>query len=386
MDLLFDYIQFLIKTGTIVVAVIIVIMFISANAVRRSADKNTTGHLSVKFMNEFYQSMGSTIEEASMTPDQLKKQRKIEKNQKKKSKASKKKSSPKAPVVTEEKVTAEESTEYSSENAKEAEEDKKSKPAFASLDHEEGEDRSNVYVVAFKGDVEASTVDQLTHSISAVLTQATPEDEVVVRVESPGGVVHSYGHAASQLMRVRNAGVKLTVAVDEVAASGGYMMAVVANKIIAAPFALVGSIGVAAEIPNVNRLLKKHDIDYEIITAGEFKRTLSVFGENTDAARQKFSQEIHDVHTLFKDFVIQHRSDVDVDVVATGESWYGQRAIDLNLIDEIQTSDEYIMKSCQTSNVYEVTWHPKKKNVSDVLSQVVSSITAFTQWIRRGIH
>ncbi len=176
----------------------------------------------------------------------------------------------------------------------------------------------------------------------ALLSLATPKDEVVLRLESGGGMVHSYGLASSQLARIRQAGVPLTVCIDKVAASGGYMMACIGEKIISAPFAILGSIGVVAQLPNVNRLLKKHDIDFEVLTAGEYKRTLTVFGENTEKGREKFQEDLDITHQLFKNFVSRYRPQLAIDEVATGEVWLGVAALDKQLVDELQTSDEYL--------------------------------------------
>lgn len=367
MEILWDYLSFLLQTITVVVAIVVVIAVISSIALRRTADRGQIGHLSVRYLNDFYDAMRSTIEEAALTQGQVKKHRKTERKEKKQKEKAESKSST-------EKVIADTKPESSSEDEDTAQEEKETE--------QQDDTQKSVFVLGFKGDLEASKVERLKHEISAILTQATKQDEVVVKVDSPGGVVHSYGYAASQLMRVRKAGIKLTVAVDEVAASGGYMIAVVADQILAAPFALVGSIGVAAEIPNVNRLLKKYDIDYEIITAGEFKRTLSVFGENTDAARKKFLEEIEDVHELFKEFVSTHRPHVDLNVVATGESWYGERALARNLIDDIMTSDEYIMQACDTARVLELTWHPPKKQLSDLLNQTATTMLSIARWLK----
>ena len=210
--------------------------------------------------------------------------------------------------------------------------------------------------------------------INAILSQAGDGDEVIARVESPGGLVHGYGLAASQLLRIRERNLKLVVAVDKVAASGGYLMAAVANRVIAAPFAVVGSIGVVAQIPNVHRLLKKKDVDVEVITAGKYKRTLTVFGENTEEGRQKFIEDMEDLHTLFQEFVADKRPALDLDKVATGEAWYGQRAIDLNLVDEIMTSDEYLMNKCADSDVFEIRWTEPQKPLEKLLAQVESSV------------
>lgn len=225
----------------------------------------------------------------------------------------------------------------------------------------EAQVKPRVFVLNFKGDIRAQAVSGLRQEITAVLSMAKPRDEVVVRLESPGGMVHAYGLASSQLQRIKEHGINLTVCVDKVAASGGYMMACVANKILAAPFAILGSIGVIAQMPNFNRLLKKHDIDFELITAGEYKRTLTVLGENTRKGREKFVEEIEDIHLLFKEFVVQHRPELDIEKVATGEHWFGQRAIDRGLVDELMTSDEYIAKACEASDVFEVKYVEKKR-------------------------
>ncbi|WP_170308299.1 protease SohB [Parashewanella tropica] len=217
------------------------------------------------------------------------------------------------------------------------------------------------FVIDFKGSIDAHEVSSLREEVSAVLAIATKEDEVIVNVESGGGMVHGYGLASSQLDRIRQAEIPLTVCVDKVAASGGYMMACVANHIYAAPFAIVGSIGVVAQIPNFNRLLKKHDIDYEQHTAGDFKRTLTVFGENTEEGRKKFQQEIEETHELFKDFVTQYRPELALEKVATGEHWFGKQALELGLIDAIRTSDDLIMKKAQERTVYKVQYQIKKK-------------------------
>lgn len=214
-----------------------------------------------------------------------------------------------------------------------------------------------VFVMDFDGDLQASGVDALRQEITAVLTRAGTGDEVVVRLESAGGLVHGYGLAASQLGRVTAAGVTLTVCVDRVAASGGYLMACVADRILAAPFAILGSIGVMAQIPNIHRLLKRHDIDIELLTAGQYKRTLTVLGENTEEGRRKFQQDLETVHELFKRHVATRRTTLDIDRVATGEIWLGTQALEHNLIDGVQTSDEYLAASAGAgAAIYQVTY------------------------------
>ena len=230
-------------------------------------------------------------------------------------------------------------------------------------------ERNRVFVLDFNGDVRATEVSQLREEVTAVLSVANKGDEVLLRLESPGGVVHGYGLAASQLSRVLGQGLNLTVAVDKVAASGGYMMACIGTRILAAPFAVLGSIGVVAELPNFHRLLKKYDVDMEVMTAGEYKRTLTMFGENTDQGREKFQEEIEDVHDLFKSFVAENRPSVDVEAVSTGEAWYGQRALDRNLVDELKTSDEYLVECCDAADVFHVRFVEHKSNVDRLMDR-----------------
>ena len=222
------------------------------------------------------------------------------------------------------------------------------------------EDKHNIYVLNFNGDIKASQVDKMREEISAILLFAKKDDQVVVNLESPGGMVHGYGLASSQLKRITDKGIHLTVCVDKVAASGGYMMACIADKIIAAPFAVIGSIGVVAQVPNIHKLLKKNDIDVELHTAGKYKRTLTMIGENTEEGREKFREDLNETHELFKQFVHQNRRRLDIDEVANRDVWYGSQAIKHNLIDEISTSDEFLNTCCETHNVWEVSFKVKK--------------------------
>ncbi len=220
--------------------------------------------------------------------------------------------------------------------------------------------RARLYVLDFDGDLHASAVSQLREEITALLQVLRKEDEVLLRLESEGGLVHAYGLAASQLKRLRDRQIKLTVAVDKVAASGGYLMACIGDTILAAPFAIVGSIGVVAQIPNVHRLLKKHDIDVEVHTAGIHKRTLTMLGQNTDAAREKFREELEDTHALFKQFVTEHRPQVAIDQVSTGEHWFGTRALAIQLVDTLKTSDDYLLERAPAADLYAVRYRRKK--------------------------
>lgn len=225
---------------------------------------------------------------------------------------------------------------------------------------DEQERRKRLFVIEFAGDMKASDVSALRETITGVLTIAAPQDEVVALIESSGGLVHAYGLAASQLQRIRDAGIPLTACVDKVAASGGYMMACVANRILSAPFAIIGSIGVIAQMPNFNSLLKKHNIGYEQIMAGEYKRTLSLFGENTDKDREKTQEDVDNIHLLFKNFVAHNRPILQIDKVATGEIWHGVDAKRLHLVDDLVTSDDYLTKAAKECDVFQVSYEIKR--------------------------
>ena len=231
------------------------------------------------------------------------------------------------------------------------------------------DERRRIFVCRFDGDMRASAVASLREEITAIVSVARAEDEVVALITSPGGVIHGYGLAASQLRRVRDHGIPLTAVVDKVAASGGYMMACVADRIVAGPFAIIGSIGVVAQMPNFHRFLKKHDIDFEEITAGKYKRTLTLFGENTDDDREKFREEIEDAHELFKEFVLANRPQIDIATIATGEYWYGQRALDHKLVDEIATSDDYLFSRSEETDIFEVTFVRKRSMMDKLFGQ-----------------
>jgi serine protease SohB len=251
---------------------------------------------------------------------------------------------------------------------------KTDKPSKAEAAPAESDPRKKrVFVLSFDGDVKASGVENLARAVTAVLMVAdAAKDEVVVRLESPGGLVHGYGLAAAQLQRIRDKGIPLTATIDKVAASGGYMMAVVANRIVAAPFAIVGSIGVVAQIPNFNRVLKKHEVDLELHTAGEYKRTLTLFGENTQEGREKFKQELEETHGLFKAHIENYRSGLNLSEVATGEHWYGKQAKTLNLVDDIMTSDQYLAEAVNDADVFEISFEARK-TIADKLAGLVSA-------------
>lgn len=247
-----------------------------------------------------------------------------------------------------------------------------------------GETGKRVFVLNFSGDIKASAVAGLREEVTAVLALARPTDEVVVKLENPGGLVHEHGLAASQLLRLRERKIPLTVAVDKVAASGGYLMACVANRILAAPFAILGSVGVLMQLPNLHRLLESHGVDFEQIKGGEFKRTLTLFGQNTDADRARAQADVDDTHALFKAFVKEHRPQLDIDRIATGEHWYGTRALALELCDRLTTSDDYLLERSESAEVYEVSMETPK-SLQDRLAALIraGADTCLGAWAER---
>ena len=335
-----QYALFLAETATVVIAILSILIFILSQRRKLSI---VAGRLSVKDISQEYEQIKDDILMSSMdeleakqyTKD-LKKQKKLEKKQAKLAVKQKQK------------------------------QDKSSNQAAGA--------KPKLFVLSFNGSMDAHEVEELRQEITAVLAIIKPEDQVVIKLESPGGVVHGYGLAASQLLRFRTRNIPFTAVVDKVAASGGYMMACTANKIVAAPFAIVGSIGVVAQIPNFNRLLKKHDVDIELQTAGEYKRTLTMFGENTDEGRQKFKQELEETHLLFKDFVKEYRPNVDIELVATGEHWFAAQAKDKGLVDEISTSDDFILSHLDTHKIISVSFQRKQKLSERISKNVVKSV------------
>lgn len=266
---------------------------------------------------------------------------------------------------------AEQKHQAKQEKKAEKEKAKQEKARLKAGEELETEQKARLFVLKFTGDVQASAVEGLRKEIDAIITLADPEkDEVLLRLESPGGVVHGYGLAASQLERLKDRNIPLTVSVDKIAASGGYMMACVADRIVAAPFAILGSVGVVAQVPNIHRLLKKHDVDVDVMTAGEYKRTVTFVGENTAKGKQKFQQELEETHELFKQFVAKNRPQLSIEHVATGEHWFGQQAITLNLIDEISTSDDLILDAVTNKDVIQIKFHHKKKLAERLGEQV----------------
>lgn len=241
--------------------------------------------------------------------------------------------------------------------------------------------RRRVFVLEFKGDIRATAVPALREEVSAVLGVASKMDEVVLCLENFGGAVHEHGLAASQLKRLREKEVPLTAIVDKGAASGGYLMACVANRIIAAPFAVIGSIGVIAQLPNFHRLLESRGVDFEQITAGRYKRTVTMFGENTDADRAKLREELEEVHALFKQVVTTHRPALDIEAVATGEHWYGSRALELNLVDAVETSDDYLQRAAESADLYKVTFKARPTLQQRVLAALRSGADEAAAWM-----
>jgi serine protease SohB len=307
-EFLTDYGLFLLKTVTVLVALLVLLASIAANAARQR--RSVAGSIRVTLINEQFADMKWALQEHLLPVDELKA---LEKSERKRHKEREKKGVSK-----------------------------------------------RVFVLGFDGDIRANGVESLRHEITAILSVATKDDEVVISLESPGGQVHMYGLAASQLERIRGAGIPLTVCVDKVAASGGYMMACVANRIVAAPFAVLGSIGVVAELPNFNRALKRFDVEYDVFTAGQFKRTVSMLAENTEEGIRKFREELDETHELFKALVQRHRPSLAMDQVATGEHWYGSTALERGLIDQLGTSDDYLFALSSDADLLEVKYETRK--------------------------
>lgn len=342
MELLSEYGLFLAKIATVVIAIIAIAVLL-VNLTQR---KRQRGELRITRLSEQYKEMQEDMSVALLDGHQ---QKMWHKAQKKKHKLEAK---------------------AAKANAKQAQQEV-TKP--------------RVYVLDFKGSMDAHEVSSLREEVTAVLAVAKPQDQVVLRLESPGGVVHGYGLAASQLQRLRDKQIPLTVAVDKVAASGGYMMACVADKIVAAPFAILGSIGVVAQIPNFNRFLKNKEIDIELHTAGQYKRTLTLLGENTEEGRQKFREDLNETHHLFKDFVHRMRPSLDIDQVATGEHWYGIQAQDKGLVDEVGTSDDLLLSLMDGRELVGVRFTQRKRLMDRFTNSTAESVDRLLlRWLQRG--
>lgn len=322
-EFLLEYGLFLLKAITILVVILIII---AAAAAKKSS---ANGELKIVNLNDKYLALKKAIQAATLDKKQLKNKRKA---------------------------------------AKKAEKlEKKATKTQTDIENED-EQHSRLFVIDFEGDIKASSVPSLREEVTAILAAATEYDEVFVNLNNSGGVVHEHGFAASQLVRIKQANLSLTVAVDKVAASGGYMMACVADKIIAAPFAIVGSIGVVAQLPNFHRLLDKAGVDFEQHTAGEYKRNVTMFGKNTDKERQQLKEQLEDIHDLFRGFVTEYRPQLDMKKVGTGQYWYGTKAKHLNLVDELMTSDDYLSKASEKQSLYSVKYEFEKKLIEKLSS------------------
>lgn len=382
MEFLTEYGMFLAKAVTVVIAIAVIIGIIASAGQRnkRSAD----GSIQIVNISDEINDLKEDMEKELLDSEEYKKRKKARKKAEKaeqklnKKKARQQKSS-ENPEDNINSLPVDDSSKQSTD-AKAPDVAKTTKQDVQLTKQQieqksQQTDKTRLFVLDFDGDVEASAVENLREEVTAVVTAAEEGDRVLLRLESPGGMVHAYGLAASQLLRLKDAKLQLVVSVDQVAASGGYMMACVADKIIAAPFAVVGSIGVIAELPNFHRLLKHNKVDYEQHTAGEFKRTLTMFAENTEQGREKFIDELEQVHVLFKQFINENRPELDVEKVATGEHWYARQALQLKLVDQLQTSDDYIIDAAKNSDVYSVTYEIKK-TLSERLSLSLQSIVS----------
>jgi serine protease SohB len=357
LEFLIEYGMFLAKAATIVVALVFVVgMLAAASGKGRKAGKK--GHLRVTQINDHLEDLRDVLRESVFDADELKA---LEKDEKKRLK---------------EEAKAKKASRKKLAKAK----------AGAQVDQEPDEDaRKRVFVINFKGNMAADAVESLREEITAVLSLAKIGDEVILRLESPGGMVHAYGLASSQLLRIKNKKIHLTICVDRVAASGGYMMGCLADKLVAAPFAIIGSIGVLVQLPNFHRVLKKNDVDYEIISAGEFKRTLTTFGEITQKGKDKVQEDVENIHEIFKRWVKEHRPSVDIDKIATGETWVGMQAKERDMVDEIKTSDECIISACDSADVFEVEFE-LKQSIQDKLGSAFEGTVdkVFTRWFEKS--
>lgn len=342
MEFLTEFGLFIAKTVTLVVAFLVIVSVILSAAHKDRGDQDGEGELRVRKLNEKYRKLRESLQAKLRSESERKVFAKIRKKE---------------------------------DKAKQ-----KAEKARRKSGDSEDKARPKVYVLDFDGDIKASDTDSLRRSITAVLSVAEPEtDEVVIRLESGGGLVHSYGLAAAQLDRIRAKGIRLTACVDKVAASGGYMMACVADRIVASPFAILGSIGVVAQLPNFHRLLKKNNVDFEVLTAGEHKRTMTIFGENTDKGRTKFLEDLEDTHVLFKEYVGERRPDLDISAVANGDIWFGRRALEVKLVDEIKTSDEFLIEACDRADVISVSYQ-RKRTLPEKLGLATSAALEHTVW------
>ena len=363
LDFLYEYGLFLAKVVTFCVAAVVVIGFlVMAGQNRRQLSK--AGHIEVRNLNDEFEDMTDTLDHAMMDKFQFKQLRK---------------SQEKADKLQ---------TKQDKADAKKQAKQIKAEGASGLGEEELPATKKRTFVLDFDGDVKASAVEFLRHEISAIISVAKVTDEIIMRLDSSGGMVHTYGLAASQLGRINTANIPLTICVDQIAASGGYMMACMANHITAAPFALVGSIGVVAEVPNVHRLLKKHSIDVEVLTAGEHKRSLTIMGENTRKGRDKFVEDLQQTHGLFKSWVKQQRPQLDLEQVANGDVWYGQQAIDLGLVDAVGTSDEVLQEAVKDSDVLLIEYVAKKTMGEKFGIAAATSLSLFSNriWSKAQRH
>ncbi len=237
-----------------------------------------------------------------------------------------------------------------------------------------------LFIIDFNGDIMAKEVEGLRRIIDCLIPLVKNQDQVLVRLDSKGGSVPHYGLAAVQLSRLRQANIPLTVCVDKIAASGGYLMAACANKITANPFSLIGSIGVVMNMPNVHKLLKKNDIDFHQVTAGKYKRTLTPFTPATKEASNKVQKDLDMIHHQFKHFLSKYRPHLDIDAVSTGEHWIGSDAIGLGLIDELKCSDDIIFESKSTHQIYHITCTKSKSFLEKIVAPMSQLYSKGMEW------
>ncbi|KZX82185.1 hypothetical protein A3715_00045, partial [Oleiphilus sp. HI0009] len=237
--------------------------------------------------------------------------------------------------------------------------------------------KQSIFVLDFKGDKTASSVGSLSKEVSAILSVAKPNDEVFLRLESPGGTITGYGLASQQLIRLREAGIRLVVSVDEIATSGGYMMAAVGDRIIASPTSMLGSIGVIMEVPNFYNLLDRAGVQFHQFTAGKHKRLVSMTNKIGDAAKDQINQDLEKSHELFKNHVHTYRNSVNLESVSHGDVWSAKYCLDNKLVDDLMTSEAYLFDRASRANIFHISWDVER-SFSDKLSSFAAQASINT--------
>ncbi|KAL7534110.1 hypothetical protein ACHAWF_004724 [Thalassiosira exigua] len=210
---------------------------------------------------------------------------------------------------------------------------------LSSLDGGEGTRRKNLFVTRFPGDVTASQLNELREEVTGILRASQPRDEALLILQSGGGTVTGYGLAAAQLQRFKANGMKLTV------------------------------IGVISEIPNAYDRLKKEGIEFQTVTAGKYKRTVTPTKKVTKEDLAKSTEDIQEIFDLFKSFVASQRPQLDIEDVATGDTWFGEDALEKGLCDELAAADDVLLEFADGGyDLYEVAYDPGSERAGRLLA------------------